>query len=195
MSQDAFEQRIRNANPADVQRFLQASGTEVPTTPGAYVPPKGFPILNVPKAAKVYRVDDPTPQTDLLIRYERRHIIPPAQMIAPIFGALPMPDDIYRSAPDHHKNNLYCVISRSGIQKHGSVLNWDAIVVLVQQICIVRINCDLNPGTDEFAIRRMLLWVKDKEDYIEVKDPDAPSISPLAIISVLQQFAAAENVQ
>lgn len=159
-----------------------------------YEPPKGRPILELPPEAKIYQLDEPTRQTDLLAAYERRHVIPIAMMIAPIFDVVPVPDDVYRAAPEYAKNNLFCVISRSGITRDGKVLNWDSVVVVVQRLCVVRINCDLEPQADRFTIRRVFLWTQRLQRYELIQDPEAPNIDPSVLPYVLDRYVAVEGI-
>jgi len=183
----------------EAQRVLQGMrnvGREVNVLGGGdYVPPKGVPILDLPPEAKIYKVDLPTKQTDLLIGYERRYIIPVALLVAPIFGAEAKPDDIYRALPEYAKNNLHVIYSRSGITKQDKVLNWDAIVVVVQKLCIVRINCDLDPVQDQFSIRALYLWSRKKQGYETVLDPQSPKIDPSVLPYILDRYAAIEGIR
>ena len=175
---------------------MRTYATEKNMAPGTeYGPPKGFPILELPKDAIFYKVDIPTRQTDLLAGYERRYVIPIAMMIAPIFGQDPKPDDVYRLVPDYAKNNLHVVFSRSGVKRNGSVINWDAIVVVVQKLCIVRINCDLEPANDKFSIREMLLWSRNAQTYSPVRDPQGGGIDPKVIPYILEKYAEMENIR
>lgn len=175
---------------------MQKIGTAYDMPEGAtYTPPNGIPILlNLPPDAKIYEVEDPTKQTDLLVRYERRHTLPIAMMVAGSFGTVPVPDDVYRMAPEHSKNNLFCIISRSGIVKSGGLLHWDAVVVTVQKLCIVRVECTLNPALDEFHIDRLLLWSSKGETYHPVSDPAGVPINPEVLPTILDQYARVEGI-
>jgi len=183
-------------NPEDMLRDMQQYATvrQEPTN-HEYAPPAGHPrLLKLPESARIYEVGEPTKQTDLLVGYERRHIIPIAMMIAPIFGTVPVPDDVYRLAPPYAQNNLFCVISRSGIRRIDSILVWDAVVVVVQKLCIVRINCSLNPRDDVFSILKIMLWSSKQQDYSIVQDPEAPSIDPSVIPYIMDRYAGIENI-
>ncbi len=183
--------------PGDDQFTDQLKGyANVRTEPTSYEyePPAGHPILELPPEAKIYQLDEPTKQTDLLAAYERRHIIPIAMMIAPIFDVVPVPDDVYRAAPEYAKNNLFCVISRSGITRDGDILNWDTVVVVVQRLCVVRINCDLEPQSDRFTIRRVFLWSQRLQRYELIQDPESPRIDPSALPYILDRYVAVEGI-
>jgi len=159
-----------------------------------YAPPRGHPILALPPSAKIYTVGEPTRQTDLLAPYERRHVIPIAMLIAPIFDVTPVPDDVFRAAPEYAKSNLFCIFSRSGIQKHGSKLNWDAVVVVVQKLCIVRVNCSLDPTNNSFSINRVFLWSRKHQDYQMVEDPQSQTISPTVLPYILDRYVNVEKI-
>jgi hypothetical protein len=175
---------------------LKQFADEKQMAPGkVYTPPNGNPILNLPQAAKLYDVEPPTRQKDLLIGYERRHTIPIAMVVAAQFGVNPVPDDVYRAAPVHARNNLFTIISRSGIVKHDVWLNWDAVVVVVQRLCIVRVNCDLNPNDGTFFIRQLLLWSRQEQTYQPVKDPQGGPIDPSVLPYILERYAAIEGLQ
>jgi len=142
----------------------------------------------------MYQVEPPTKQKDLLIGYERRHTIPIAMAVSAPFGVPPIPDDVYRAAPTAHQNNLFVIISRSGIKKHGDWLNWDAVVVVVQKLCIVRVNCDLNPKDGSFFIRKLYLWSKQQEDYSEVQDPQGKPLDPSVLPYIIERYAIYEGL-
>ena len=161
---------------------------------GDYAPPKGIPILDLPPEAKIYGVDMPTKQTDLLVGYERRYIIPIALLVAPIFGTEAKPDDIYRALPEHAKSNLHVIYSRSGITRRGNALNWDAVVVTVQKLCVVRLNCDLDPVQDQFNIRALYLWSQRKQGYEIVSDPQGAAVDPSVLPYILDRYAAIEGI-
>ena len=159
-----------------------------------YDAPEGHPILKLPPSAKLYAPDEPTKQTDLLAPYERRHIIPIAMLVAPIFDVVPVPDDVFRAAPEFAKNNLFCIISRSGIQRDGGVLGWDAVVVVVKKLCVVRVTCALDPQNDRFTIKRVLLWSRRHQDYQEVRDPESPGVDPSVLPYILDRYNAVEGI-
>ncbi len=181
----------KDAMEAQVQKY--ATVREEPTD-YKYSPPAGRPILKLPDACKLYQVDEPHRQSDLLAGYERRHTIPIAMMIAPVFGVVPIPDDVYRLAPEYAKNNLFCIFSRSGIQRTGDVLNWDAVVVVVQKLCVVRVNCDLSPGADKFSIKRILLWSSKTQTYQTIQDPSTPTVDPSVVPYIMDRYAAIEGI-
>jgi hypothetical protein len=179
-----------------VLESVQSVGREVNVLgDGNYVPPKGIPILDLPPEAKTYKVDMPTKQTDLLVGYERRYIIPVALLVAPIFGTEAKPDDIYRALPAYAKNNLHVIYSRSGVTRRDKVLNWDAIVVTVQQLCVVRLNCDLDPVQDKFVIRALYLWSHRKQGYEMVRDPQQGPVDPSVLPYILDRYAAIEGIR
>jgi hypothetical protein len=177
--------------PSDIGRYA----TEVQTRDGQlYEPPKGFPILDLPKDAVLYNVGQPTKQTDLLVGFERRYIIPIAVLIGPIFDQDPKPDDVYRATPEYAKNNLHVIFSRTGVKRIGNLLNWDAIVVIVQKMCIVRVNCDLDPNSDKFGVRALYLWSRANQEYSEVKDPAGAYIDPSVLPYILERYVELENI-
>lgn len=180
----------------DLLERIKNVGHEValPDGRGLPSPPKGMPILELPPSAKLYKVGIPTKQTDLLIGYERRYIIPIALLVAPLFRTEAKPDDVYRALPEHAKSNLHVIYSRSGIERHGDKLNWDAVVVTVQKLCIVRINCDLYPTQDKFEIRGMLLWSRKTQDYQPVVDPQGQPIEPSVLPYILDRYVEIEKI-
>ena len=159
-----------------------------------YEPPKGRPILALPPDAKMYVPAAPNQHTDKLAPYERRHIIPIAMMIAPVFDTVPVPDDVYRAAPEYAKHNLFCIISRSDIRRDGGVLSWDPVVVVVKKLCVVRVQCTLEPQNDKFAIRRMLLWSRRHEQYQAIQDPESDRIDPSVLPYILDRYAQVEGI-
>jgi len=185
----------------DAQKILNTMsekgiGREVNVLGGGELkPPKGHPILELPPSAKIYEVGMPTKQTDLLVGYERRYIIPIALLIAPIFETEAKPDDVYRAMPEYAKNHLHVIYSRSGITRHDNILNWDAVVVTVQKLCVVRVNCDLAPMQDQFAIRKLMLWSRRKQDYEVVHDPDGQPVDPSVLPYILDRYAVIEGIR
>jgi len=161
-----------------------------------YQPPEGAPILSPPPEGVFYRVALPSQQTDKLQPYERRYVIPVAMSIAPIFGVVPIPDDVYRTAPEQSKlTNLFCIFSRSNIRKLSSgILEWDAVVVVIRKFCVVRVECHLHPGNNLFYIRRVYLWSNTSERYEVVEDPKDVKINPEVLPVILDQYATIEGI-
>ena len=177
--------------------FRDVWNTGIAPTSYLYDPPKGAPVnLRPPAAGKYYVVNSPTKQTDKLLPYERRFTLPIAMAISPVFGVVPVPDDVYRAAPEQAKlGNMFCIISRSGIQKRSNgLLDWDAVVVVARKFCIVRINCHLDPANAKFKIRKVLLWSKASERYEIAEDPVTKSINPEVLPIILDQYAKIEGV-
>lgn len=182
-------------DPQELLNKLKKFATEKKMAPGKeYEAPTGNYILDMPPNARMYEPDPPTKQKDLLIGYERRHTIPIAMMVSAPLGVTPVPDDVYRAAPPHSQANLFVIISRTGIVKHGSWLNWDAVVAVVQRLCIIRVNCDLNPKDGTFFIRKVLLWSARDQDYQEVQDPQGQPIDPSVLPYILERYAIYEGL-
>jgi len=162
-----------------------------------YQPPTGAPILKAPAAGMFYNVAPPSQQTDRLQPYERRYIIPIALAISPIFDVVPIPDDVYRKTPEQAKlSNLFCIMSRSGINRDSSgTLEWDAIVVVIRKFCQVRITCHLHPTQDVFYIRRVHLWSRLEQKYHVIDDdPHSIEINPEVLPVMLDQYVAVEKI-
>jgi len=177
-----------------VDKLKKFSNVRNEPTNYVHEPPKGHPILDLPTTAKLYELEDPTKQTDLLAPYERRHVIPIATLVAPIFDTIPIPDDVYRMVPPYAQNNLFCIFSRSGIRRQGAYLTWDAVVILVQKLCVVRVNCSLDPNNDRFNINRMLLWSRQHQDYKLVEDPETGSIDLSVLPYILDRYVKVEKI-
>jgi len=161
-----------------------------------YKPPKGAPILSAPPDGVFYKVALPSQQTDKLQPYERRYTIPIAMAVAPIFGVVPIPDDVYRTAPEQSKlENMFCIFSRSNIKKLSSgILEWDAVVVVIRKFCVVRIECHLHPGDNTFYVRRVYLWSSNSQKYEVVEDPKDVKINPEVLPVILDQYATIEGI-
>jgi hypothetical protein len=183
-------------NPNHIAQQVGQFATER-EEPEGYVyepPPERNKILALPAQAKMYEPDAPNEHTDRLAPYERRHIIPIASLVAPIFETVPVPDDVYRAAPEFAKSNLFCVFGRTGIERNGDQLRWDAIVVVVQRLCIVRVQVVLEPKTDKFGIERMLVWSRRHQDYQPAADPQGGLIDPSVLPYILDRYVGYEEV-
>lgn len=182
---------------AELPKGFQKVATERNDPEGfVYEPPAGAPILKPPPAGVFYNVDPPTPQTDRLQPYERRHIIPVALAISPIFGVVPIPDDVYRKTPEQAKlQNLFCIMSRSKFRKlESGILEWDAVVVVIRKFCTVRITCHLHPGQDLFYIKCVHLWSSRTQKYELVHDPQSNRVPPEVLPVILDQYVSIEGI-
>ena len=151
--------------------------------------------LILSKEAIIYKPSHPSAQTDRLQEFERRYTIPIALMVSQIYDTLPITDDIYRNTSDYYKGrNLYVIISRSRIKKMEDGLSWDAIVVVIKQVCIIRINVLLNPVTDKFNIKRVYFWSNKTEHYETTQDPETGIINPEVIPGIIEYYNKWEGI-
>jgi len=158
-----------------------------------YTPPDGQPVDN----EGIYLPDDPSVMTDRLVNWERRFLLPLAQIVSRVFRVLPITDDVYRTLPQDTRNSVLCVVlSRSEIQQvaGADAIRWPAIRVVVKQYEVVRINvvCDFSRKVCD--VEFMDLWRNAKPGYERIIDPNGRAIGPQTIYQILTRYAAIEGI-